>query len=271
MVGFSGHCRYLYPEMSQRITIVSYYLSMLLCVTLPFLHAQGQHIEGIVYDKQTREIIRGTSIMLGDMHTITGTDGRFILPLPTAFPTTITATHIGYESTSITLMASPDTLLHIYLISKTIGLDEVAVLGRRNRIQDSLRMREEFAGQFNFERVKVWDAVMISPVGVAINLNMLFAVFSREQRQSKRLKAALIRDEKEDYVDSRFTKALVREQTNLSDEELTVFHWYFRPSFEQLVDFTEYDLLMYIREKYCDFTTRREDYPPDIPLLSADP
>lgn len=247
------------------------YLIALLCFALPFRHAYGQRLEGLVSDRHTGEAIQGASIMLGGLRTTAGADGRFSIPLPAIFPTTVTVTHVSYDPTSVTLANPTDTLLLIHLVSTTIGLEEVAVLGRRDPQQDSIKMREEFADQFNFKPVKPWQALGISPVGLAINLNVLFASLSREQKQSKRLKAALIRDEREDYVDRRFTKTLIQTQSGLSGEELDIFHWYFRPSYEQLLDFTEYDLLVYIRSKCHHFSTRRDEYPTGIPLLHKNP
>lgn len=85
------------------------------------------------------------------------------------------------------------------------------------------------------------------------------------------MKANLIRDEREDYVDRRFTKELIQAQTQISDEDLDVFHWYFRPSYDELIGFTEYDLLMYIQKNYRDFSAQRDKYPVCVPVLTEGP
>ncbi|HWK98469.1 MAG TPA: carboxypeptidase-like regulatory domain-containing protein [Parapedobacter sp.] len=231
----------------------------------------AQQPGGVVYDRETGQPIRSVTVTVGNLRTTTDAAGRFVLATFSSFPITISASHIGYEPASITLYAAPDTSLHLSLLPKTIGLSEVRVLGRRNSVKDSLRMREEYADQFNFKPVKPWQALTLAPVGIGINLNVLFASFSREQKQSKLLKAALIRDEREDYVDRRFTKSLIQAQTSISETDLEVFHWFFRPGYEQLLAFTDYDLLMYIRDKYTDFSTHREAYPGSVPTLIANP
>jgi len=96
--------------------------------------------------------------------------------------------HIGYDSVSIALYSAPEKPLRIFLSGKAFRLDEVTVLGRRNSVQDSLWMRREFDDQFNFNKVNNWKSINISPVYIGINLNVLFASFSREQKQAKRLK-----------------------------------------------------------------------------------
>ncbi|SKB36159.1 CarboxypepD_reg-like domain-containing protein [Parapedobacter luteus] len=253
--------------MSLLNSIMHFCLRVLLVGALPFLSARAQHLEGVVRDRQTGHPIRGTSIVVGQIRAATDAAGHFNLPSPTGFPLTVTATHVGYDPVSIKLYMPPDTLLQIFLSGKAIGLDEVTVLGRRNSVKDSLWMRREYADQFNFKPVKPWQAMTLSPVGIGINLNVLFASFSREQKQHKRLKAALFHDERQDYVDRRFTKALIQAQTNIPDAELDVFHWYFRPTYEQLLGFTEYDLLLYIQQHYKDFRARRNNYPKGIPAL----
>ena len=241
------------------------------CSILPTMVVLAQQPGGVVRDRETGLPIRSATINIGNLRTTTDAGGRFGLAAFTSFPITISASHIGYEPASITLYAAPDTVLHLSLLPKTIGLKEVRVLGRRNSVKDSLWMREEYADQFNFKPVKPWQALTLAPVGIGINLNVLFASFSREQKQSKLLKAALIRDEREDYVDRRFTKSLIQAQTGISETDLEVFHWFFRPGYAQLLGFTDYDLLLYIRDKYADFSTRREAYPASVPVLVADP
>ncbi|MGV3762080.1 carboxypeptidase-like regulatory domain-containing protein [Parapedobacter sp.] len=229
--------------------------------------AQAQYLGGVVRDRETAQAIRAASITIGNRRAATDASGRFGISGFTNFPITISVSHIGYEPASLTLYSLPDTLLYISLLSKTIGLAEVRILGKRNSVKDSLWMREEYADQFNFKPVKPWEALTLAPVGIAINLNVLFASFSREQRRSKLLKATLMRDEREDYVDRRYTKALIQAQTNIPDGELDVFHWFFRPTYEQLLGFSDYDLLLYIRNKYQDFNTHREAYPRRVPSL----
>lgn len=229
--------------------------------------AQAQYLGGVLRDRETGQAIRAASITVGNLRTATDASGRFGVTGFISFPATLSVSHIGYEPASLTLYSAPDTLLYLPLLSKTIGLAEVRILGRRNSVKDSLSMRKEYTDQFNFKPVKPWQALTLAPMGIGINLNMLFASFSREQKQAKILKAALIRDEHEDYVDRRYTKALIQAQTDIPDAELDVFHWFFRPTYEQMLGFSDYDLLMYIRDKYEDFSTRREAYPARVPGL----
>ncbi len=237
--------------------------------SLSTLTARAQHLGGLVHDRETGQPIRAASVTIGNLRTATDAGGHFGMVGFTGFPATISISHIGYEPVSLTLYTAPDTLLYISLVSKTIGIDEVRVLGRRNSVKDSLWMRKEYADQFNFKPVKPWQSLTLAPMGIGINLNVLFASFSREQKQAKILKAALIRDEREDYVDRRYTKALIQAQTGIPEAEVDVFHWFFRPTYEQLLGFTDYDLLLYIRDKYNDFSTRRDAYPKNVPRLHA--
>ncbi len=256
-----------FTPMRNRHRSILFYL-LIVCSAFPAM-AQAQYLGGMVRDRETGEAIRAASITIGNLRTATDASGRFGLTGFASFPVTVSISHIGYEPASLTLYTAPDTLLYISLISKTIGLEEVRILGKRNSVKDSLWMRQEYADQFNFKPVKPWQALTLAPVGVGINLNVLFASFSREQKRSKLLKSALIRDEREDYVDRRYTKALVQAQTDIADAELDVFHWFFRPTYEQLQGFSDYDLLMYIRDKYKDFSTRREAYPAKVPGLTG--
>lgn len=153
------------------------FLPVLLCCSLSVTILWAQQLGGVVHDRKTGTPIRGASIDISGMRTLTSANGRFSFPNVTNFPITITASHIGYDSVSLKLYTPPDTLLHIYLLGKIIGLDEVIVVGKRNSMQDSLQMRQEFAEQFSFKPVKPWEALSLSPVGISINLNLLFSLF----------------------------------------------------------------------------------------------
>ena len=222
---------------------------------------------GVVRDKETGQPVRAATVTAGSQRTVTDASGRFGIAGFTQFPVTLSVSHIGYQPASLVLYAPPDSVLSISLVSKAIGLSEVLITAPRDPIKDSLHLREEYADQFDFKPIKPLESVAISPIGIAINLNMLYASLSREQKQAKRLKAVLIRNEQEGYVDRRFTKALILEQTNISDTEIDIFHWFFKPTYDQMVGFSDYDLLMYIREKYADFTDHREKYPAHMPTL----
>src|SRR5690606_29693520 len=126
----AGHAAascYLYGVMRDWLRFIPFY-TLAVCSILPATVAQAQSA-GVVRDRETGLPIRSATINIGNLRTTTDAGGRFSLAAFTSFPITISASHIGYEPASITLYAAPDTVLHLSLLPKTIGLKEVRVLG----------------------------------------------------------------------------------------------------------------------------------------------
>jgi hypothetical protein len=121
------------------------------------------------------------------------------------------------------------------------GLKEVVVVGKSYR-QDSLENRERYR--------KIFE---LSPSGLQItssgNLdpNSLIASFKfRKNKVMRSFQNRLISEEQEKFVDSRFTKSLVRQITRFNDRDLERFMKLWRPSYELVAFSEEYQFYQYI-------------------------
>jgi hypothetical protein len=109
---------------------------------------------------------------------------------------------------------------------------------------DSLANRNEYRKVFDYD--PEFGSAPGSGFGLGISFEALFN--PRKFRRMEALKTRLEREEKDKYVDHRFTKALVKRITGLAAPALDSFMIEYRPSYDILKTFeTDYDYYSYIK------------------------
>lgn len=182
---------------------------------------------------------------------------------------------MGYETTEITINKLSDTL-RIYLRQGAIALNEVLVKTRRNYKRDSLDLRKEYASSFVYKGPSISD-MFIEKGGrkndyvpsftnprstaslVSLNLLQVASMFGKKKIQNTKLKQTLLRDEQLNYVDEVFSKAKVKSITGLEGEALINFMNRYRPSILILKKMTGYQLTLYIKKSFEEFTKAKTD------------
>ena len=200
-------------------------------------------IKGTVYDKQARFGMPNVSVLSSSgMGTITDSMGNYAIKVPGN--DSVYFSYLGKMTQKFPVKnLPPDQPLDISL---PVWVDSLApVLVRQpNYHQDSLANREEYRKVFDYD-----PDYLSSPgtgFGMGISLDLLFS--ARKIRSMEKLKARLEREERDKYVDHRFTKALVRRITGLTPPALDSFMVDYRPTYELLKEFeTDYEYYVYIK------------------------
>lgn len=128
----------------------------------------------------------------------------------------------------------------------------------RNYRQDSAQNREDYAKAFNFQKPNMGTMTNMGPAGAGIDVNELIRAFQfRKNKSMERFRDRLVAQEQEKYVDYRFSKALVRRLTGLTDTELEKFMNTYRPTYEFTVYSNDYDFQLYIKEAYKMYSKQK--------------
>ncbi|MEY3059403.1 MAG: hypothetical protein RL000_755 [Bacteroidota bacterium] len=134
-----------------------------------------------------------------------------------------------------------DVSLQIVVQDRYQTLREVVVVGRSYR-QDSLENRERYRKIFEFES----SGLQLTSSG-NLDPNSLIGAFKfRKNKVMRSFQSRLILEEQEKFVDSRFTKALVRQITGFNDRDLERFMKLWRPPYELVAFSEEYQFYQYI-------------------------
>lgn len=212
--------------------------------------AQAQSaLEGKVTGRDSLPL-PGVSIknMQSGMFSISGNDGRF--RIPARLTDTLLFTAIGYIPLATQAGLLPAVLRMKTQITQLPGIDVL----KRTHTRDSMELREEYGKQFNFRRPKWYEVGMITPVGIGVNIHKLYKALSfRNNKRSDVFKERLISFEQQQFIDQRFTPALVARYTGLAGDSLTLFLHRCRPDFKFAAEAAEYDFILFIKEACARF------------------
>jgi len=216
------------------------------------LHSKSQiWLTGRVYDS-TRMVAVPSVKVSTKKGVVTYTDsiGRYGMNVDKNDSVTFTflgKSTIYFPVKEINYPAGFDIALQVTVQDRYKTLKEIVVIKKTYK-EDSLENRERYRKVFEFDR----GGLQISETGTmggtpGLDLTSLINSFRFKRNKSLRsLQNRLIEEEQQKFVDSRFTKALVRQITGLNDRDIERFMKLWRPPYE-LVAFTqEYQFHQYI-------------------------
>jgi len=226
----------------KRITI-SYQKFLLLFLVLLCRSAVAQVvIKGTVYDRQARFGVPHVSVLSSSgIGTATDSLGHYSLKVPA--DDSIYFSYLGKVSSKFLVKKlPPDQPLDISLPVTIDSLPSVTVR-QPSYHMDSLANRKEYQKVFDYD-----GPPLSTPGGFGIGVSFDLIFNAKKYRSMEKLKARLEREERDKYVDHRFTKALVKRITGLTSPALDTFMVQYRPSYDQLKAFeTEYEYYKYIK------------------------
>lgn len=167
---------------------------------------------------------------------------------------------LGYKRFKFKVpVATGDIAKNVYLTINQFNLPGVEVLARRNVTKDSLNNRLENAALFNYHRPSVAKAILGSVFHPISGLEMLTDM--GKNRRLKHFQAHLVDEERDHYIESRFSRQDIEDLTGLKGKELETFMTEYKPSYEFTQNAAQYDMLLYIKEKYAEYVKNKEEKP----------
>ena len=131
---------------------------------------------------------------------------------------------------------------------------------QRNYHLDSIANRQEYAKAFNYKKPGLG---IVTPTtqnaAVGVDLDQLIDVFNfRKNRRMAAFRDRLIEEEKQKYIDHRFSRALVIRLTQLRGAELDTFMNRYRPDLVFIETATDYELQSYIKKCFEKHTKLKQ-------------
>jgi plasmid maintenance system killer protein len=132
-------------------------------------------------------------------------------------------------------------------------LKEVRILPKDYK-RDSIQNRIDYAKIFNYQKPRLKTVAPAFGAGVGFDLDEIINMFRFKRNKSMAsFQRRLLQDERDKFVDHRFTKALVRRLTLLDGARLDSFMRVFRPSYAFTQLTSDYDFQLYIKRAYQRF------------------
>lgn len=201
-------------------------------------------VKGTVYDKLARYGIPHVSV-LSTSGVGTATDSLGHYSIKVSDEDSIYFSYLGKMTSKYPVkQLFPDQPFDISL-PVSVDILKTVIVRQPSYRMDSLANRAEYRKAFDYGGPDFGSAPG-SGVGLGISFDMIFN--ARKYKRIEAFKARLEREEREKYVDHRFTKALVKRITHLTSPALDTFMVEYRPSYEQLQSFeNDYDYYKYIK------------------------
>lgn len=213
---------------------------------------KGKVVDGI-YDR----VVMGASVINKTQNKSSRSDagGNYIIPANEG--DIVLFSSVGYEPDSISV--TRDMLAGTYdiaLVRKIVLMEEVEV-GELNAYQvDSIGRREEFDSILSRRETRLVGGRGNSPTdGVGITFSPI-SRYSKEEKNLRRFKKTYENQEREYYIDYKFSFSQITRVTGLTGDSLRAFMVQYRPDYGFCRKHTHAEMLVYINDSYRDFMHR---------------
>jgi hypothetical protein len=217
-------------------------------------------MNGKVYEAGTQTALEGVSIINKNTQKGELTDRFGYFSVDGKVGDSIQVRLLGYLPQTLAIPpGSKIVIQNIFLVIRKFQLQNVQILARPDFKRDSLLNREENAAIFNYKKPTALNATLSTIFHPLSGLDNL--IHAQKRKRMENFQDKLQTQEQDRYIDARYTRQLVSSLTNLQGEELETFMKLYRPTFESLQAFTEYDLYIKIKDDYKDYLAFKANPP----------
>lgn len=220
------------------------------------------HVSGILVDKDNGVRLSDVNVKnLRSNHTArSNTYGVFFIEA--AAGDSLSFSKVGYGPVKTFLYSTEDILIEMQA-----GLEiETVVVNRMSREGEMREILKDYErkGIYNGGKNKV-GTYLASPATALYNL------FGREAKNAKRFEKYMDSEMQHLQVDRIFNKTVVRNETQLEDEELEIFMDLYRPGYDLAISWGQYDLLNYINRSFAQWNKDGRPKPQPLPKIAIPP
>jgi len=224
---------------------------LLMCVGLG-LKARGQQIftlKGVISKQQSAE--RVPQVLVTNLRTrdIMMSDELGYFAVKTAIGDTLLFTKKDYTTQKAVVTTKNDIPVYMQPIIK---LAEVTIKGESKK-QEIKDFQKDYARKgVYYDGKPPLASILLNP------LNDLHTWFGKDAADLRRFKADSKKEIEFDEVHRRYTIKLVKSVTNTTDSTAEKFMEYYTPSFEDLKEWSDYDLIRHVKKAY-DYYDKYKD------------
>ncbi len=211
-------------------------------------------VKGHVLDSSRIYPIEGVTVYsTGGKATMTDSTGFYSIGV--AERDSLWFSYLGKPTPKYPVLKMADvTQFDLALRLKADVMKEVRIKTRSYK-EDSVQNRRDYAKAFGFRRPSLGTMTSVTSSGVGFDLDEIIRLFQfRKNRSMEHFRQRLEQEERDKFVDHRFTKLLVKRLTGITQEdELTDFMKKYRPTYEFTAGTSDYDFQFFIRIAYDEY------------------
>lgn len=203
-------------------------------------------MKGRVFDYKTNQPMANVNIV--NTYTETGltTDSTGLFSLEVAPGHLVEFRRIGYKISRVRIEASQLPYYNIAMREGAIDLMEVEIKGNNYKL-DSIEKRETYKWAIEHYKLSGLDIIQHP-----------FDALSKRNRQIWAFQKHYEYFEKEKFINYVFNERLIKQLTQMDSAQTAEYMYYYRPTYEQLQSWTEYEFYEYIKTTGKAYMRRRE-------------
>ncbi len=230
------------------------------CMAMPAM-AQPFVLKGVIFKNNTSQRLSKVLVANLNNNAIVTSDDMGVFQINCSIGDSILFRQKDYADQKIGIITQNTLMVNL---NTNIRLSEVEIKGTTKK-QELQQVMGEYNSQGVYSNGKPSVAsAILSP------LNALYDVFGSGPKQVRHFKEYSANELEQTEVDKRFTRPLVKRITAISDSaKLELFVQNYRPSYADIKDWNDYELINYIRKSYQNFEDNGEKPPPVLQKLVA--
>lgn len=228
------------------------------------MHASAQQtiIKGAVFEKGSQNRVSNAKISNSARQRSAQTDGLGVFTIEAGIGDTIKVSKDGYTEQTIIVSSLKDILIQL---AKPILLSEVRVTGQTKKQElDEVKKQYRKKGSYYSGKPPVL-AYIFTP------LTALYELVGKTPGQARRFNSYYSREVQESEIDRRFNAVTVRGLTSYEGKDLSNFLQIYRPQYQAIAGWADYDLVNYIRKSVLAFESAGRPEAPSLPKLPKAP
>jgi hypothetical protein len=205
-------------------------------------------VSGIVADSSTHEPLSPVSIENMRTHDGCFSNAKGEFTIQASLGDYLVFSHVGYTK-RVFILKVMDNLkdLKIYMTLKTTKLKPVTIKRGLTKYQkDSINRAQIYQDAIEYRQQKS----VFSPI------TSIYQKFSKKYKNIRKFQDQIELNEKQKFIDTRYTPELVATLTPLKDDELAAFMNEYPMEFEYARAATELEIKMWIKFNYQDFVSK---------------
>lgn len=231
---------------------------LLLILSISVLNSKAQvTLKGTVLDSASRTILYPVSIENLRTHQGCFSNEKGAFSIEAALGDYIIFTQVGYNRKVVVLKINDDINdMKVLMTTKTTTLKPVIIKKGPTEYQiDSANRAEIYKDAFQYEQQKS----AFTPV------TSIYQKFSKKYKNLRKFQDQIIDNEKQKFIDTRYTPELVTQLTKLEGDELSSFINQYPMDYDYARVATELEIKMWIKYNFQDYLKKGK--PPYIPQL----
>jgi len=242
-------------RLSQKILFATFILYCLHGITYA---QQAFDIKGVVFRKGSPEKVAQALITNLKSHVVMMSDELGVFSIKVSQGDTLLITKVEYTSQKIVVNNSYELAINMQPI---IQLNEVVIKGQTKK-QELNEIVNAYRSKGLYFDGKP-PAKIFSPFGGS-PITGLYELFSKDAANERRFIRFSKSEQESVAVDRRYTKELVKRVTKLPDDDVVKFMVMFTPSYEDMKEWNDYQLITYINHS-LEYYQKNKDKPESKP------